>query len=68
VAGDGNRLFQSLSLLLEGDESQNTPPRKGAADNVSVNYDQFCEFVKEDYGFIYSFLLKCQRGLYYTSL
>lgn len=53
MAGDGNRLFQSLSLLLEGDESQNTPLRKGAADNVSVNYDQFCEFVKEDCGFIY---------------
>ena len=40
MAGDGNCLFQSLSVLLEGDDSQNTPLRKGAADNVSVNYDQ----------------------------
>jgi hypothetical protein len=30
VAGDGNCLFQSLSLLLEDDESQHTPLSKGA--------------------------------------
>jgi len=40
VADDGNCLFPSLSVLLEGDESQNTPLRKGAAENVSMNYDQ----------------------------
>lgn len=68
VAGDGNCLFQSLSLLLKGDESQNTPLCKEAAEYVSASNYQFCEFVNEDYGSIYSFLLKCQRALCCTSL
>ena len=40
MADDGNCLLPSLSVLLEGDESQNTPLRKGAAENLSMNYDQ----------------------------
>jgi hypothetical protein len=49
VSGGGSYLFQSLALLVEGDEIQHTFSRKREVGDVYENWNQFYEFVKVEY-------------------